>query len=339
MGAVFKAEHINMGKVMALKMLLRIAGSDVDSMRRFKLEAKLASQLNHPNIVSIYDFDIENNRAFLVMDYLKGKSLDLILEHDQFLSLERFEHIFLQGCRGFAYAHKNGLVHRDVKLSNLMLIERGGEKDVLVIVDFGLLKVMSKDKLDQRVTENSMIVGSPIYMSPEQCRGETIDQRTDIYSLGCVMYRCLTGEVPFRGATTIDTLRKHIQEQPPPFSVANPKVSVPPALERVVMKALSKKPSDRQQDMTSLADEVTAALKRKGNSSLVLGNQPNSVMDSPLMQKDPARLSGGDSSNTLLIVVVVLLSIALCAVTYQLADLQSRIPAAHPRQESAPAER
>jgi serine/threonine protein kinase len=183
-----------------------------------------------------------------------------------------------QACRALAYAHKNGVVHRDIKLSNMMLTERGGERDVLVLVDFGLIKVVT-DQIAERqsqevpdeapsgdhpgLTQANTVVGSPLFMSPEQIRGLRVDHRSDIYSLGCVMYNCLTGRVPFEGSETHQTFYKHIYENPAPFSQINPQNKVPEALEAVVMRALAKDPDERYQDVQQLADDISRALKRR----------------------------------------------------------------------------
>jgi serine/threonine protein kinase len=265
MGCVFKAEHVNMGKTVALKMLSMGGDPDEDSLRRFRLEAKLASQLSHPNIVAITDFDVDHkNRPFIVMDYLRGRSLERALRDQPVLDIDRFVHIMTQACRALGYAHKSGLIHRDVKLSNLMLVERGGEKDVLMIVDFGLVEVVSKGE-SGGPEFSEQTVGSPLFMSPEQCRGNKVDPRSDIYSLGVVMYRCLTGVVPFAGdGNDVRVIfSQHVYDLPPPFADVDVLNKCPASLERVVMKALSKLPEERQPDMQTLADEIADAVKKK----------------------------------------------------------------------------
>lgn len=302
MGTVFKAEHVNMGKTFALKMLF-LAHPDEQALRRFRLEAKLASQLNHPNIVNITDFDIDKERPLIVMDYLKGRSLERVLRDEHVLPQDRFVNIMTQACRGLGYAHKNGLVHRDVKLSNLMLTERGGEKDVLVIVDFGLVDVMLDEEERKARAAAKTTVGSPFYMSPEQCRGEPVDPRSDIYSLGCVMYRSLTGKLPFEGQNVQETFRMQIVDEPKPFAEMNPPAKVSPALERVVLKALSKNPADRQQDMQQLADEITAAVtKRKLIDEITLTGLSK---EASLLNEEAIKRFKGDETDKKMIIVVL----------------------------------
>lgn len=309
MGTVFKAEHVNMGKTFALKML-DMSDPDEEALRRFRLEAKLASQLSHPNIVNITDFDVDKNRPFIVMDFLKGRSLDRVLKDHGTLPLDRFLNVITQACRGLGYAHKSGLVHRDIKLSNLMLVERGGEKDVVMIVDFGLVDMVT----DESTNSNSnTIVGSPYFMSPEQCKGGKIDQRSDVYSLGCVMYRCLTGQVPFQGRDVYDTFRLQVLEDPQPFSAVNPDIKLPPAIERVVLRALSKEPDARQRDMGTLAEEIINASRRR--TMLDESDTSGLSNESSLLNTQHIRKFKNDSSSvgivSLVVAAAVLLFIAL----------------------------
>lgn len=309
MGTVFKAEHVNMGKTFALKMLAMHRADD-EAFRRFRLEAKLASQLNHPNIVAITDFDVDNNRPFIVMDYLRGRSLERVLRDLPILPNERFVNIMAQACRGLGYAHKNGLVHRDVKLSNLMLVERGGEKDVLIIVDFGLVDVMNTEV--RAGATSSTTVGSPHFMAPEQCLGKKVDERADIYSLGIVMYRCLSGVVPFRGDSAREVFTKQVYEPPLTFNDINPQLQVPPALERIVMKALEKNPDDRYQDMQTMHDDLVAALKRRKLIDQV--NTEGLSKDKSLLNKDHIREFKGEH-NALQMIVMVVAAVAVVFVS------------------------
>ena len=258
MGVVYKAQHLHMSRTVALKMLLKEANADEQANKRFQQEARAVSLLRHPNIVAVYDSGLVNNQAYLAMDFLDGISLYGAIHETNGLSLDRFRHIFRQACDALSHAHKNGVVHRDIKPSNLLLVERDGDKDFLVIVDFGLVKLMSNS--DQNLTSTDMLVGSPLYMSPEQCRGLKVDHRTDIYSLGCVMYEALTARPPLAGETPLDTLYQHVARMPLPMTEANPRSNVPPALEKVIFKALSKDHKDRQQSMDQLCEELECAL-------------------------------------------------------------------------------
>jgi serine/threonine-protein kinase len=282
MGIVYRAEHVHMGRTVALKMLLsEQSGSQggTEPFKRFQQEARAVSMLDHPNIVDVHDFGLTSNgQAYLSMDYIAGTSLDIALVEAGTLPLDRFRRIFQQACDALAHAHENGVVHRDIKPSNIMLMTKGQERDVVKIVDFGLVKLLSLSDPEQKLTSSQTLVGSPLYMSPEQCRGLELDHRSDIYSLGCVMYRCVTGAMPVVGETALDTLYKHISEQPIPFAQANPSVSVPAELETVIIKALSKRPEDRQQTMAELKSELLAALPSEFELQTVV---PHVVPDGP----------------------------------------------------------
>lgn len=185
MGRVYKAQHIEMEKIVAIKTLVQGAVHDDNTYMRFRQEAKAASSLNHPNIIGIYDFGRSvQGLAYLVMEFLSGKTLADI---GQDMTLSRFQRIFSQVCDGMQHAHKKGVIHRDLKPSNLMLLDDNDASDVLKIVDFGIAKLSSAEHAQQHLTSTGVLVGSPLFMSPEQCQGEDLDCRADIYSLGCVM--------------------------------------------------------------------------------------------------------------------------------------------------------
>jgi serine/threonine protein kinase len=260
MGVVYKAQHLHISRTIALKMLLRDAATNPMEFKRFRQEAETASQLRHPNIIAIYDFGpVGEDQFYLAMDYLDGKTLYQAIKTDGPLSIARFQTIFQQACDALEHAHKNKVVHRDIKPGNFVLTERNGQKDFVVIVDFGLVKLLTQNE-DQHLTTTGAVLGSPLYMSPEQCRGLALDQRTDIYSLGCVMYESLCGKPPLSGPTVIDTITKHLHEPPAPFKEVNPGIYVPPEVEAVIMKALAKDPADRHQSMAELGQELTKAL-------------------------------------------------------------------------------
>jgi serine/threonine protein kinase len=264
MGAVYRAEHIQLQRNVAVKLLLGDFDIDSPAFKRFQQEARTASMLDHPNIVSVHDFGMIGGRQpYLAMDYIAGVSLDDLLTDISVLPLDRFRHIFAQACDALDHAHLAGVVHRDIKPSNLMLVQKRKDADFLKIVDFGLVKLMSFEG-DEKLTSSNTLVGSPLYMSPEQCRGLELDQRSDIYSLGCVMYRALSGTLPVHGESPLDTLYKHVSVQPRPISQVNPQAGIPQQLEAVIMKSLSKSPDDRQQTMGQLREEMEAALPMFG---------------------------------------------------------------------------
>ncbi len=276
MGVVYKAHQIHMDRVVALKMMLQQSTLGSQDYRRFKREAQAASLLDHPNIVTIHDFDYADGRAYLSMDYLEGASLDQCLL-DKTLTLDQFRHIFSQACAALQHAHDKGIVHRDLKPSNLMITERRGDQQFLVILDFGLVKMMEAAGTDHKLTVTNMVLGSPLYMSPEQCRAVGIDHRSDIYSLGCVMYEALTGIPPLHADSIFDQMSKHISETPRPMREVVPGLYVPPALERLIFQAMAKTAAERPQSMKELADAIEAVFS--GAPDLVLVAKPNSFED------------------------------------------------------------
>ena len=265
-GTVYKAKHTHMDKIVAIKTLISSVGwDDNETFLRFEKESKAASALGHPNIISILDFGRSvDGHAYLVMEYLGSNSLDDVLKQQRRLDTERFYRIFSQICDGLQHAHKKGIVHRDIKPSNIMLMDTDEATDVVKIVDFGLAKLTARDE-DIHLTKTGAIMGTPLYMSPEQCRGLELDHRSDIYSLGCVMYKSLTGRLPVIGATPLDTLFKHTTENPPSFGFAAPELTLPSQLEQAILRSLSKNPDDRQQSMAELRKEIQAAILTSGS--------------------------------------------------------------------------
>jgi len=251
MGMVFKAKHLLMKRAVAIKMLHPHLVSSAAALKRFQKEAEALSALNHPNILTVFDFGLTaQGNPFLVMDFLEGDTLAGLLGDGEALEPERAVNIFLQTCSGLAHAHQKGVIHRDLKPANLMLIDYDDQPDFVKILDFGIAKVVSEETTG--LTQTGDVFGSPLYMSPEQCRGQVLDLRTDIYSLGCVMYRTLSGVCPVSGSDALECMFKQVSELPPAFSDMCPERGVPEALEAVVFKALSKDPGERFQSMSEL---------------------------------------------------------------------------------------
>ncbi len=271
MGVVYKARHVHMDKFVAIKMLVSGSVLDQRGVLRFKQEARAASNLTHPNIIAVHDFGVSSaEQAYLVMEFLSGRTLEDVIVTDDPMSPARFERIFSQVCRGMQHAHKKGCVHRDLKPSNLMLIDNDEDTDLVKILDFGLAKPGgSESGPQQQLTKSGMVVGSPPFMSPEQCKGETVDFRSDIYSLGCVMYATLTGEVPLMGTNTMSTLFKQITDVPQPMSAIAPHRKFLPKLEQLIMRTLEKDPDSRPQSMAELGNEIADAI----NSSSTIHHQ------------------------------------------------------------------
>jgi len=251
MGRVYLARHKLMKRQVAVKMMHPQLISGKSALRRFQKEAELASALNHPNILTVYDFGVtETGSPYLVMDYLQGKELLHVLKDEGHLPQSRGLHIFKQVCAGLAHAHDKGVVHRDLKPSNVMLVTLDGDDSFVKILDFGIAKQLnpSESSIDN-LTRTGEVFGTPHYMSPEQCRAQDVDGRSDIYALGCVMYQTFTGHLPITGCDLIECLYKHVNSMPEPFHVVAPELPLSAELEAIVFKAMAKSPDERFQSM------------------------------------------------------------------------------------------
>lgn len=260
MGTVYKARHILMDRIVALKVLRRELVHDKAMMARFQLEAKAVSRLKHPNVLAVHDFGVTPDQVpYLVMDLLDGITIADILETEGPLAPGRAINIFIQVCEALGHAHSKGVIHRDIKPGNIVISKDNSGADFALVVDFGIAKVFEEGKDVNKLTATGHIFGSPSFMSPEQCMGGNIDQRTDVYSLGCVIYEAVTGVSALCGDSLLETLFKHVNETPRPFSEANRSVAQVPELEAIVFTALSKKASDRFQSMAEMADALRQA--------------------------------------------------------------------------------
>jgi serine/threonine-protein kinase len=254
MGTLYLAQHAELGRSVAVKVLVEKLSGDDKYLRRFQQEAKLAASLSHANVCHVYDYgQLDSGAPYLVMDFLEGNTLAALLAESKFLSIGEALPIFQQICKGLAHAHGRGLVHRDLKPSNIMLIDSDGEK-IVKVLDFGIAKEVDSV---QGLTQTGELFGSPLYMSPEQCSGQQIDARSDIYSVGCLMYEVLTGHVPLRGETIVQTIFKHMNESPLPMTEICPQCSVPESVEKVIRKAMAKAREDRHQTVGELGERLT----------------------------------------------------------------------------------
>lgn len=263
MSIVYKAKHRLMDRIVAIKLLQ--GETDTLALERFKQEAKAASSLNHPNIIAIYDFGIIDNQAYLVMDCLEGKTLADVLDDEVNISQERTVNLFRQACMGLEHAHKNGIVHRDLKPGNLCLVKDERGKELLKIVDFGIAKLVDNTSAQLNLTQTGEIFGSPLYMSPEQCMAKQLDQRSDIYSLGCVMYECLVGRPPLRGDTAYETMTMHVSKAPDAFIKSAPNIPINPSIEAIVFRCLEKKPEDRYQTVAEILSDMPTIHSESGS--------------------------------------------------------------------------
>jgi len=252
MGVVYKAEDTKLERIVAIKFLPHHIAANSEERERFKIEAKAAAALNHPNIATIYAIEEIDGEMFIVMEYIEGQELrKLIIDNSQ-LSIDNCLTYAMQIAEGLKAAHAKGITHRDIKSSNIMITESGQVK----IMDFGLAKMGS----DIHLTKAGMTLGTAAYMSPEQARGEEVDHRTDIWAFGVVLYEMLTGQLPFRGEYEAAMMYSILNEEPQ--LLANLRSDVPAALTQIVDRTLSKKAEHRYQTMADLLIELQEA-KRK----------------------------------------------------------------------------
>jgi serine/threonine-protein kinase len=249
MGAVFKAHNRITNGTVAVKVLHPHLAHDGPSLRRFQLEAKAASRIENPNSISVHDYGVWEGQAYLVMDYLEGRSLADLVKRNGKLTPRYALSLFMQACDGLGAAHKLGIYHRDVKPSNLVVME-GPTGHQVKVCDFGLVKLKVQE--GDTITGTGEVFGSPPYMSPEQCLGQNVDERSDVYSMGILMYETLTGVLPIKGTNPLDTMRKQVSVRPPALKLDLPDSPWLKMLADIIAKALAKEPEQRYQSMAQL---------------------------------------------------------------------------------------
>jgi eukaryotic-like serine/threonine-protein kinase len=268
MGRVYKAVQSPLDRLVALKVLnpQYSEGKDPGFQKRFFLEAAVTSKLRHPNTVTIIDYGKSDDGVlYIAMEYLEGQTLAQLLTQLGPLAWMRVLNIAQQVARSLREAHRVGLIHRDLKPANIMVLNQEDDHDVVKVLDFGLVKSFLPDRglpNETELTQAGVILGSPQYMAPEQARNVS-DPRSDVYSLGVVMFQMLMGRPPFQAAQSIDVIFKHLNEAPPAFSALWPTHSVPQEVEALVMRCLYKRPEERFQSM----DEVLEAIRRAASSA------------------------------------------------------------------------
>lgn len=263
MSHVYKAVLEAIDRTVAIKILKKEWCTDPLTVKRFHQEAKAVSVLKHQNILTIYDVgNIDVIQPYFVMEFLNGCSLADEVTRQGALPEERALPIFIQVCLAMQHAHENGLIHRDLKPANIMLLNDSNHPDFVKLVDFGIVKLSKQSQiLSQKLTQKGEIWGSPTYMSPEQCLGHALDCRSDIYSLGTVMYETLTGKVAFDGKNITEIISKQLSEMPPSISSLPLKYPVSSRLQNVIFRSLAKDVDKRQKNMIELRNELEQCLK------------------------------------------------------------------------------
>ncbi|HEY9683129.1 MAG TPA: protein kinase [Oculatellaceae cyanobacterium] len=287
MGVVYKARHREMDRMVAIKMLRAHLVSQKEVLKRFQQEVRASSRISHPHVVGVHDYGLYNGLPYIVMDYLQGDTLSQVLAKEGGLSVNRAIKILLQACEALAFAHKQGVVHRDLKPTNIVLTDFDGEPDFVKVVDFGIAKLIDASLDSQRLTQDGDVLGSPLYMSPEQCMGRELGPQADIYAMGVVIYETLTGKLPIFGTTAVETISKQVMAKPIPFAEARPDLYLPERLEQVVMKALAKDLKERYERMEELKRDLESAVPRSGYSVGLRNAELTVVPDSVPAGKKP----------------------------------------------------
>ncbi len=256
MGRVYRARHQRVSRRFAIKVLYGEHATDAKERDRFSREAEAASRLEHPNVISVVDFgETEHGLLYLVMDYVEGRELARVVRSEAPFGRDRIADILRQLCSGLQHAHEEGLVHRDFKSENILLTMKSG-REVPRIVDFGIA-VMAERLDSERLTTEGLVVGTPVYMSPEQAMGRDVDHRTDLFSLGVILYEMIAWELPFDG-TPIEIARQNMTLRPPAIRDRVPGLVPDAKLEAIALRLMEKDPADRFQSANEVIDALAA---------------------------------------------------------------------------------
>ncbi|MGQ0507706.1 MAG: serine/threonine-protein kinase, partial [Myxococcaceae bacterium] len=260
MGKVFRAVQVSLDKAVVLKVLRHDLLSDERTVARFQREAKLASRLNHPNTISVLDFgQLEDGALYIAMELVSGQDLHQILSSEWPLPESRVIKLVGQVLAALADAHGAGVIHRDLKPENIMVEQRRGDPDFVKVLDFGIAKIQDAAAEEgPALTRAGFVCGTPEYMSPEQARGAQLDNRSDLYAVGVILYQLMTGLLPFESDSAVGFATKHLAEPPPPPSQRRPEANISPAMEALILKAMSKNPADRPPDASAFRAELLA---------------------------------------------------------------------------------
>ncbi len=324
MGAVYRARRVHIGDEVAVKVLHQKFVAQQSTIERFRREAHAAALLNHANIVIIHDFGEDQTNgvpAFIVMELLEGESIRAILKREGKIEPERAVLLMRDICAGVGAGHRRGIVHRDLKPDNVMVLPPSDdrEREMVKVVDFGLAKLRDLASVST-LTETGNVLGTAYYMSPEQCRGEKLDSRSDVYSLGAMFYEMVAGTPPFVAGTIAGIISKHLTEAPPPLGET---LNGQAQLEDVVMRSLGKNPAERPADAQELAHQLQTVTNPSRQSTLRQARASHPPALSLKSASRVARLAGKDKRRIALGFVVLLTAVVLALSVFKL--LQSSV--------------
>ena len=325
MANVYRAEHLRTGAPVAIKVLHRELSSHPEISARFQREVLAARSVQHPNVVAAMDFGkLDDGSLYLVLEYIQGEDLVTRLHRIKLMPPARAVHITLQVADVLVVAHGAGVVHRDLKPDNIMLIEKDGDPDFVKVVDFGIAKLALPGTGGQQLTALGSVFGTPEYMAPEQARGTVIDPRADLYTLGIVLYEMLAGQTPFASQDPTEILIAQITKPPPPLPEA-----IDPELSAIVMQLLQKDPAKRIPNAAELAQRLRGVLTRSVAAApppalaapppvaapVVVPSMPTPAVHAPPAAARPAqRPSNAPASGCALALVLILVSILSLAI-------------------------
>lgn len=292
MGKVYLARQLDLGRQVVVKVMHDEVAADPKFRDRFQRETLLMARFAHPYAVALYDASISDGPC-IVMEYIRGVNLETLLQKNGRLNYARVGRLVSQLCEVLQAAHEQGLIHRDLKPANLMIVDHDTPREKVKVMDFGLAKLLDAgDIKEYRASSAEFAVGTPGYINPEQVRGDEVDHRGDIYSVGVMLYELLTGRLPFVGPSSMDLMLAHATEMPPRFGDLGLNIDIPEPIEACVFTCLEKNPEDRPQSAAELAEmyETAVSMAQSGQAQAVVQAPPPKPAG-PILLNDPNTLS------------------------------------------------